>query len=721
MALNRVKPSMIEIGNGWSTLLDAAAPRVYPEEFGAVADDDSEDCSEALQDALDASAARKVPLWIGNGKSYYYGTQLLPTQGASIEGDGTGTLVQLSGAGKFDNTANSTYDDRNGSNSCGIRFSQITKPVIRNVRLIYQSQVQSNLVHPLCFDRSTNILMEGCEITGFTCAEQVVISSCTGRFLNNYIHDMEMGGVTAAADNQLTGFGVDNDVFSGVTSDVEIAYNRIWNLTTSAAHEALYDTETDGINVIKVGSKVWAHHNDIRNCGEAIDSFGQGIYEDNTLKNCKIFHFKGTHGFSNAIVRNNYVEIGSGNGTGIAVWATDVAGGGTAQHVSDVEVYGNVIKDVPSGVDALVLVPSAGTYGFRDVTVVDNIINCNGATYGIKLSGTNTNNTARIARNRVINAATGDIDVSASAWSAWIVGETVVHEFAASGTGKKPSCASRCRVQLWGSGGGGGGGGRTASGSASSGGGGGGGGGYAEYWFEARDLSDTYAVTVASGGSGGAGSTSNGAAGSNGTAGDLTSFTDYVLTVRARGGGRGAGGQPGGNSGGGGGGDQFSQGGDATTSSGGSATGTGGGAGGAGAAAGAITAVKSGSGGGGGVNAAAGTAGGMSAEAGSGGGSGGGIHTTPANTAGGAGGAVAGVYTGASGGTGAAGTAGSRTQDGAGAGGGGGGSNASGVGYAGGAGAVGGGGGGGGGSGVSANGGAGGAGGAGYAIITWYM
>lgn len=206
-----------------------------------------------------------------------------------------------------------------------------------------------------------------------------------------------------------------------------------------------------------------------------------------------------------------------------------------------------------------------------------------------------------------------------------------VDTYSADDTWTKPSGAKLVLVKAWGAGGGGGG----ASGGAL-GGGGGGGGAYAEWLFQADDLSATEAVVVGEGGAGATGS-------NNGTAGENSTFGSTKL-VAYGGGGGGDGGNGGTEGGGGGGGGNTSAGSTGTTATGGNGGALTGGAGGSGANGGVATF----GGGGGGGAGNTGFDGGATVYGGGGGG--GGSVNAGAPAQGGDGGAS--VYGGGGGGAG---------------------------------------------------------------------
>jgi hypothetical protein len=693
---------------GWATALTQPGAYVYPEETGCVADGGTTRTDNAtnLQAALTLGALTGRLVFIGHKKKYAFGSRLTVASNTGFAGDGTGELIMLTAAGKFDNTADDGVS-RYAADAVGIYSTGATKPVFKDFKITSYPVTDGLLIRPFHLKDCIDPLIQSVEITDFTEAELISINGCTRpRVMFCHIHDCEVA--YTAVRRQLTGIGVDNDSVLDST-DIQIRFNIVENLTASAAMILAWGYETDAFNIIGQTTTGIIENNIVRVVGEGVDSFGQVHVKNNLIEDAYVFGIKFIHAASNSDVFGNTV-VRPGLAGVVVNYTTTYVG-----HATNIRIFGNTIRDVDPDLlwntdsAGILLVAGADTYGLRHVVVSDNWIDCgtNGE-FGVKATGTNTGSTCRIYDNVVVNAQTEQQSITSS----YQVGRTLRQTFtAASSYWTKPLGAKLVKVQLWGGGGGGGGGARVASGTAASGGGGGGGGGYVEATYEASTLADDVLVTIGAGGPGGNGATVNGNPGSAGTAGSLSSW-DSSGVLRARGGGPGAGGVVSGGSYGGAGGDEFTEGGSYETT-------TFGGDGGYNSVG--LPSADGGGGGGGGSASAAGNAGGDSLRAGAGGGSGGGVATSPANAAGGSGGRVTGVYTGAAGGAGANGISGTQGSQGAGAGASGGSSNASGAGKPGSVGAVGGGGGSGGGVGVSANGGAGGYGGAGYAIITTYF
>lgn len=390
--------------------------RFYPEDYGAVADGATAktDNYAALVACAAAAATFKGAVWIGNGKDFAYGTRLELASYTGVDGDGTGTLRMLNSSGKFDNT-DGGGSTRYGADAVGVYATGKTKVFCRNVKIIVDSPTDGQFLRPLYFTGCTDAEVMGVEVTSFTEAELLTFSACVRpKVWSNYIHDCEYD--YAATRRQLTGIAFDNDV--GASTDISVAFNRILNLTCSAAVITAWGYESDGINIIRQTTTGWIFSNVIRNCGEGIDTFGPVQIFANDIDDCYKFGVKMIHGPHGCRVFYNHI-----NDAGLA----SICLAGTADYTFDTE---NCIVEhnrcdgldpdaVWSASDtACILFQANGgtTYLPRRNIIRSNYLNADGGKYGV-LAPSGSGSANEIYDNRVLNASVAPYSVHASVGS----------------------------------------------------------------------------------------------------------------------------------------------------------------------------------------------------------------------------------------------------------------------------------------------------------------
>jgi hypothetical protein len=155
-----------------------------------------------------------------------------------------------------------------------------------------------------------NVIVDGCEASGFSARYGVYFLTCTDFIAsNNYIHDFSSSKVGPLADgDQQDSFGV--FVRAGCNNG-KILYNKVRNLRTEEPNLSARYVQTDGI-CCNDSTNIWIEGNDISTVGEGVDT---GASLNITIKNNKIFDTAGfgikvIHGTKNSLVEGNYIEQG---------------------------------------------------------------------------------------------------------------------------------------------------------------------------------------------------------------------------------------------------------------------------------------------------------------------------------------------------------------------------------------------------------------------------
>lgn len=250
------------------------------------------DVSAALQAALNTGRMVFLP----QGKTYAFGSPLIPVSGGGFFGGGT--LKMLTGAGKFDRA------DYSGT---ATTMSGILVDGKTNVRIHCKIEMESNAsirtCNPITVNSSTNVDLD-VEITGFKEARLGLIEWNTnvGGRVKAYVHDCGTAITTGLPSIQITALSVDNNRVGGVNS------SNLWfdvhakNITMSAEAITAYGAQTDGVNM--AGSGYGGHTGFVRadNVHEPFDTFMDHNNVKVVATNC-LFGVKIIHG-----ARHNVVE-----------------------------------------------------------------------------------------------------------------------------------------------------------------------------------------------------------------------------------------------------------------------------------------------------------------------------------------------------------------------------------------------------------------------------
>ena len=398
-------------GGDWGDVVgNIMGPVSNPVPFTYVEPSGSDDTA-TIQAQL--TAGRLVVL--KSGATYYISSRLnITTAGTGIVGDGTPLIVMLAGAGKFANT-NAAAGSRYGTNAVGIYASAVARPIIKGVRLKYETQTDDRYVKAIAFRSCTDILIEEVEAWNFTKALGVIyIGACTGGSVSrNYVHDCTTNSATTG---QITGIEFDND--DTYSSGIDVDGNRVENLTVGASFLASFGCQTDGINVTKETSKqLRIRGNHVKGVGEGIDHFGVDCeITDNHVEDCYYYGIKHVNGSCRTLTTTNTIRR-----CGLA--GIILAGSSTInQDTADNYIFGNDIYDIdPNGTfagntTACILFAANGgtTYLPRRNHVCDNKLDCgtNGK-YGV-YGGASDGTLNFVMRNRVRSAATADYSMHAT-------------------------------------------------------------------------------------------------------------------------------------------------------------------------------------------------------------------------------------------------------------------------------------------------------------------
>lgn len=391
-------------------VLPAGKPLAFRDEVYTVPPSGTDDTT-TIQTALTAGYL----VALKSGATYYISSRLnITSAGSGLIGDGTPLIVMLSGSGKFDNTSASA-GDRYGTDAVGIYASSIARPIVKGVRIKYETQTDDRYVKAIAFRSCTDILIEEVEAWNFTKALGVIyIGACTGGSVSrNYVHDCTTNSATTG---QITGIEFDND--DTYSSGIDVDGNRVENLTVGSTFLGLYGYQTDGINVTKETSKqLRIRGNHVKGVGEGIDHFGVDCeITDNHVEDCYYYGIKHVNGSCRTLTTTNTIRR-----CGIA--GIILAGSATiSQDTADNYIFGNDIYDIdPNGTfsastTACILFSANGgtTYLPRRNHVCDNKLDCgtNGK-YGV-YGGSSDGTLNYVLRNRVRNAVTADYSMHAT-------------------------------------------------------------------------------------------------------------------------------------------------------------------------------------------------------------------------------------------------------------------------------------------------------------------
>lgn len=388
----------------------AGKPLAFLDEVITVAPSGTDDTT-TIQTALTAGYLVQLK----SGATYYISSRLnITSAGSGLIGDGTPLIVMLADSGEFDNTSASA-GDRYGTDAVGIYASSIARPIVKGVRIKYETQTDDRYVKAIAFRSCTDILIEEVEAWNFTKALGVLyVGACTGGSVSrNYVHDCTTNSATTG---QITGIEFDND--DTLSSGIDVDGNRIENLTVGSTFLASWGYQTDGINVTKSTTKqLRIRGNHIKGVGEGIDHFGVDCeITDNHVEDCYYYGIKHVNGGSRTLTTTNTIRRCGLAGIVLAGSAT------VAQDTADNYIFGNDIYDIdPNGTfsgntTACILFAANGgtSYLPRRNHICDNKLDCgtNGK-YGV-YGGASDGTLNFVLRNRVRNAATADYSIHAT-------------------------------------------------------------------------------------------------------------------------------------------------------------------------------------------------------------------------------------------------------------------------------------------------------------------
>lgn len=269
--------------------------------------------------------------------------------GGGFVSDGSATIYMP--AANFNNT---DLTIKYTSNACGIyihgNLSDIAFPLvgftINGIKI--QSEVSDGrAVSAICGRNIKNIDIEHTEIFGFPVGAGIRLGSLSGKstIAYNNIHDFTSNSVWPAIP-QITGIEIDGDRINSPgainSTNVQILYNTIKDITLGTVNVTTWGYQTDGINNQGSGGTPVAHAlihgNNIENVGEGIDNFAsEGVISDNKITNALGLGIKLIHSASNNDVHGNVVD-----GCGISCIAPgDGASGDTANN----HIHGNVLMN----------------------------------------------------------------------------------------------------------------------------------------------------------------------------------------------------------------------------------------------------------------------------------------------------------------------------------------------------------------------------------------
>ncbi len=283
---------------------------VFPEDHGAIGDGVADDTS-AVQSALNAGIVSPTP-WA----RYRISESLVIPDGGGIVGIGRTARFIMDASGF--NHASELLGTRFDANAVGIivkgqlagAYTPHQGCILKD--FILESEVlDGRVLKGIAVLNALMPVIQGVEIFGLPVSSGICLNSVIdGVVEHNYIHDCTTN-VSGFALPQITGIEVDNDLVNGVlSSNININFNKIKNLTVGQVTLSEKGYQTDGINIAREGTishKVIGNY--IENVGEGIDSFGDGIdISHNTIKNAYVFGIKIIHGGRRSIVSVNSID-----------------------------------------------------------------------------------------------------------------------------------------------------------------------------------------------------------------------------------------------------------------------------------------------------------------------------------------------------------------------------------------------------------------------------
>lgn len=418
VSLPNTPPGNISDGDKGDILVGAAGGTWEVERTGGAAGDGVTDDTAALQSVL--SANKTVVL--GHGKSYLITSRLNITgDGTGIVGDGTARLIMSTAAGHFDN-ASGLSSARYGTNAVAIRADNVSRPVVKGVRIAPDAWVDDRYVKALTFAGCSDVVCDDNEAWGFSRAKGIfAFMGCAGGSVSgNHIHTSYTNSTSGnAADAQITGIQFDGDLASVAPQDstaIRVEANHIHDLTVDAVVVATLGYQTDGINVTSDGEGLVITRNIVSTVGEGLDTFANGaLIFGNRFDDCYYYGIKLVHGASRNTVSGN--EVNRPGIVGINIASSNAAG---STDLLDNRVIGNTVRGVnaagvfaPSSTAGIRISNVDGDTWFSKRTIIQgNDIDCGGTGgHGIWVNSVAKGAAAELRRNRIRNFVTADLTI----------------------------------------------------------------------------------------------------------------------------------------------------------------------------------------------------------------------------------------------------------------------------------------------------------------------